>query len=171
MSNTIKVDMPKTELIQFINDFSDIAYKAKQSALRKGANVLKDAAKEGITQAGFSYNTKNSHKRKTQYNDALIDGIRVTGIKEDGNWVGVHILGSRASGSGTFRLRFFELGTKDRYVSTYKGKPLKKKKLIGKIDADKYAFFESSVNGAQDAAAQAFQEQLDKYIQNAWNNG
>jgi hypothetical protein len=171
MSNTIKVDIPKTELNQFLDDFTDITYKAKQSALKRGANVMKKAALQAITQAGFAYNTINSHPRKKQYSDSLQDGIRITPIKDDGNWIGVHILGSRASDSGTFRLRFFETGTRERWATTYNGRTLKKKRKLGKIDSSKFAFFESSVNSSQGEAIDAFQQQLEKYIQNAWNNG
>ena len=56
-------------------------------------------------------------------------------------------------------------------AKTYKGKPLKKKRYLGKIPQGKYSFFESSVMAAQSSAISVFNEQLNKYIENAWNNG
>lgn len=164
MSNTIKVDIPTTELNQFLEDYTDIVHKATQSALRKGIRVMKDAALQGLDSSGIDIGTN------PKYNDTLREGIRTTGIRNDDS-IYVHILGTRQTGSGTFRLRFFEGGTKDRYAKTYKGKPLKKKRHLGKIPQGKYSFFESSVMASQNSAISTFNEQLNKYIENAWNNG
>lgn len=164
MSNTIKVDIPQNELNQFLEDFTDIVHKASQSALRKGIRVMKDAALQGLDASGINIGTN------PKYSDTLREGVRTTGIRDDSS-IYVHILGSRAKTSGTFRLRFFEGGTKDRYAKTYNGKPLKKKRYLGKIPQGKYSFFESSVMAAQSSAVSTFNEQLQKYIDNAWNNG
>lgn len=164
MSNRIKVEIPKTELNEFLSDYTDIVHKASQAALRKGIRLLKDAALRGLNSSGINIG------RNPKYSDTLREGIRTTGIRDDDS-IYVHILGSRAKTSGTFRLRFFESGTKERYAKTYKGEPLKKKRYLGKIPQGKYSFFESSVTAAQSSAISVFNEQLNKYIENAWNNG
>lgn len=63
------------------------------------------------------------------YKDKLIDAVRVSKVQSTGDEVTtkVHIMGVRSSGSGTFRARFFEGGTKER-VS-------KSGKKLGKIEA------------------------------------
>lgn len=164
MSNSIKVDIPKTELFEILDNYTDIVYKAKQSALRKGIRVMRDAAKRGLDASGINIG------RNPKYNDTLREGIRTTKIRDD-NSIYVHILGTNKKGSGTFRLRFFEGGTKERYAKTYKGAPLKKKRRLGRIPPNKYSFFESSVMASQNDAISAFNEHIQKYIENAWNNG
>lgn len=169
MANSITVEFPTGELHQFLAEYTDLIDKAKASALRRSASVLKKAAKSAITSAGFAYNTNNSHPRKIQYNDTLQDGIRITGIRDYGDEIGIHVLGTQAKGSGTFRLRFFELGTKERIAKTYNGQPLKKQRKLGKIDASKFAFFNSAVQGATSEAQSAFIDQFNKYIDSNWN--
>ena len=46
---------------------------------------------------------------------------------------------------------------------------LKKKRKIGQIPDGKYSFFDAAVSGAKDQAVSAFNEQLSKYIERAWN--
>lgn len=155
------VQIVKNDAVSFLEDFTDIMQKAKASALRKGANVIKQKAKETLASTGIKYNTTNP-----RYNDTLQDAIRTTKVRED-NTIGIHILGSQAKGSGTFRLRFFEKGTKERYAKTYNGQPLKKKRRLGKIKS--YKFFESATTSSQSQAQKAIEEQLIKYIDKAWN--
>ncbi len=63
------------------------------------------------------------------YKDKLIDAVRVSRVQSTGDEVTtkVHIMGVRSSGSGTFRARFFEGGTKERQS--------KSGKKLGKIEA------------------------------------
>lgn len=72
------------------------------------------------------------------YKDKLIDAVRVSKVQSTGDEVTtkVHIMGVRSSGSGTFRARFFEGGTKER-VS-------KSGKKLGKIEA--LNFFQKAEN-------------------------
>lgn len=57
-----------------------------------------------------------SRNSQSGYSDKLIDAVRVSRIKAEGNEVStkVHVMGVRSSGSGTFRARFFEGGTRER---------------------------------------------------------
>lgn len=151
------INYKNDETIQFLDNFTDVVYKAKASALRKAAKVVKDATVNAFKATGVSY------AKNPKYNDTLIEGVRTTAIK-DGDTIGVHILGTRASGSGTFRLRFFEHGTKERVAKQYNGKPLKKPKKLGKIPPKK--FFEAAQTSSLGAAEQAFTQQFDKFIEN-----
>lgn len=78
------------------------------------------------------------------FKDKLIDAVRVSKIKVEGDTVStkVHVLGVRSSGSGTYRARFFEGGTqaretKNEYTDSL-GRTYKKGKPLGRIKALNY---------------------------------
>lgn len=129
--------------------------------LLTGALTIRDKAKEQLIGV-----LPNVTKRSQKYNDSLVDAVRIS--KPDGGSITVHTLGVRDKGSGTFRARFFEGGTKDRYQKTFNGKKLKKKRLIGKISP--LGFFSTAVQTAQGKAFANMQSVLDKYIESK-NNG
>lgn len=158
--NNINIQVEKDDAIKFLDEISGVVQKAKAFALRKGANIIKKQTQSSFSSTGINDN------QNSKYSDRLIDGIRTTSLKDD-DTIGVHILGSKAKTSGTYRLRFFEKGTKERFAKTYKGQPLKKKRRLGKIKS--YKFFESAVNTSRSNAEQTVIEQLTKYIDNAWN--
>ncbi len=162
MNNDVTVEIIKDDALSFLDELTGLIGKAKLSALRKGANIIKKQTQTSLKSTGIAYGKQNP-----KYIDKLIDGIRVTSVKDD-DTVGVHIMGSRSTGSGTFRLRFFEKGTKERYAKTYNGSPLKKKRRLGKIKS--YRFFNSAITTSKNEAIHAMTEQLTKCIDNAWNN-
>ena len=75
------------------------------------------------------------------YEDKIEDAVRVSKIEGDyGEELTqkVHIMGTRKSGSGTFRARFFEGGTKNRFARSAVNRngiriQLKKGKNLGSI--------------------------------------
>lgn len=155
--NSIDIKIEKDDILQFLDDYTDIVFKAKQSALRAAANKLKKNVVYSLQSTGLRVNEIGP-----KYDDTLQDGVRVTRVK-DGNKIGVHILGSRRGGSGTFRLRFFEKGTKDRYQKTKNGT-----RYIGRIPA--YGFFESAVNSSMSEIQSTLYETLEKQIRKAWES-
>lgn len=134
--------------------------KAEKSALRKGANVMKKYVKRTVKSTGLEVTKKNP-----KYIDRLIDAVRVT--KPRNGAIKVHILGSRKSGSGTYRLRFFESST-DRYAKTWKGKKLKKKRYLGNLSKFN-GFFMSGINSSKSETMEAMDKALEKYIEKAFN--
>lgn len=126
-----------------------------QSALYKGAEVLKNQ-----TRANFSSALPASNEQGMKYNDRLIDAIRNS--RTEGDFIIVHVLGTRQSGSGTFRARFFEKGTIDRYQKTYAGVPLKKKKYLGRIKP--LRFFASAITSTQSQVISTMQNAIDFMI-------
>lgn len=107
----------------------------------------------GTVARDYKETTKNYFKsslpaaaRSSQhgYKDKLIDAVRISKIKVDGDTVTtkVHVLGVRSSGSGTFRARFFEGGTQARETSKEYtdslGRTYKKGKPLGRIKALNY---------------------------------
>lgn len=155
--NEIDIKIEKDDIIQFLDDYTDIVFKAKQSALHATANVLKKKTIQSLQSTGVRVNEVGQI-----YSDSLQDGVRVTRIK-DGNRIGVHILGSNRSGSGTFRLRFFEKGTRDRYQKTKNGT-----RFLGHISG--YGFFESAVNSSMGEMESTLHETLEKMIRKAWDS-
>ena len=90
------------------------------------------------------------------YKDKLIDAVRVSRVQSSGDEVTtkVHIMGVRSSGSGTFRARFFEGGTKERQS--------KSGKKLGKIEA--LNFFAKAENSMQNLTVS-----LDQVLTNLIN--
>ena len=132
--------------------------KAEKSALRRGATVIKNAAKKNFRALGL----KKSSKSK--YSDRLIDAIRSS--KPNDGQIIVHTMGTRKSSSGTFRTRFFEAGTQERFYKTKTGK----KKSIGRIKKFNY-FFTTAVAQTQNDVVKKMDEAITKYIEKAWVNG
>jgi hypothetical protein len=133
----------------------------ERSMLLGGAYVIKEKAKED-----FVRKLPAATKQNAKYSDTLVDAVRMGKI--DGGTITIHTLGSRESTSGTYRARFFEGGTRDRYQKTRNGKRLKKKKFIGKISP--LGFFGTAVQTMQEPAFQKMQTILDNYIESK-NNG
>ena len=141
----------------FFKELEEEVHDAKQSALRHAGLVLKNSIKDAFRSSGI-----NDTGKSGKFNDRLIDAIRQTPVTGTDTSVKVHILGVREKGSGTYRLRFFEGGTKERFQKTYKGKPLKKKRSLKKIKD--YHFFASSAESSWQAAMDAFNQTFDKKI-------
>lgn len=144
-----------------IKDVLKTMSRAESSALRRAATAMKKNIRDKAKGTGVAM-----MKRSEKYADRLIDAIRSSKVREGS--VTVHIMGTRAKDSGTFRTRFFEGGTQERFQTTRNGKPLAKKKSIGKIDAT--PFFSRAVSGSDMTILSVMDEQLTKYIEKAWNN-
>jgi len=101
-----------TNAYEVIQEFKEFTLKemnkATRTALRKGAQVLQKTTKKFLKQQ-----LKKATHRNPKYNDRLIDAVRYA-VDKKGNLAKVHIMGTDKKGSGTFRLRFFEKGTKVR---------------------------------------------------------
>lgn len=129
-----------------------------QAALYSGANVLKTQTRSNlISQLPAAQNSNPN------YSDTLVDAIRNT--HTEGDVITVHILGTKEKTSGTYRTRFFEGGTKDRYQKTYRGIPLKKKKYIGRIQP--LNFFSSAIASSEAQIYNAMEGIINNLITNA----
>lgn len=137
MSNKQSVGMTiDSEEVEKLLDFftSDQCTDLYKKALGTIAADYKKTVKQFFTGA-MPVATRPS---QSGYKDKLIDAVRVSKVQSTGDEVTtkVHIMGVRSSGSGTFRARFFEGGTKER-VS-------KSGKKLGKIEA--LNFFQKAEN-------------------------
>ena len=108
--------------------------RVKKRALNKAAGKLKRDTKKAFKKALPFVVTKNP-----KYNDTMLDAVRSSKVKVQGEGqlsVAIHVMGTRKKGSGTFRARFFEGGTKDRTMPAYTdslGRHYKNKRSIGQI--------------------------------------
>ena len=114
MSN-FRIDTSEVEKV--INELSTKGLdRIQKVSLRSGAKRLYDDTRRNFLSSlpAARGNNINSSRR---YNDKLIDAVRMGVYYDSGTheyYFKVHILGSRAKNSGTFRARFFEGGTVER---------------------------------------------------------
>lgn len=86
--------------------------KALKTGITKAANSLRQATRKSLKTA-----LPQSNVKSPKYNDKMTDAVMRSKIVENRQHeisAKVHIMGTRNTGSGTFRARFFELGTKLR---------------------------------------------------------
>ncbi len=132
----------ETEEVEQLLDFftseqcTDLYKKALGTVAKQFKDTTKNYFKSELPTA-----TRNS---QSGFSDKLIDAVRISKIKVEGDNVStkVHVLGVRSSGSGTFRARFFEGGTEPRetkreYTDSL-GRTYKKGKPLGRIKALNY---------------------------------
>ena len=160
MSN-IDIHIEKDDSLIFLDNVTGEVQKAENAALRAAAAVVRNRTRKELQSTGI-----NLHSAKSKYNDSLLDAVRISKPQDEG--IKVHVMGSRAKDSGTFRLRFFECGTKVRYAKTYKGKALEKPHKTGAIRA--YHFFSKAIESSDTEVQNAISKTLVKYT-DKWNNG
>lgn len=139
----------ETDIEKVFESFCSLTQKemtsAVKKALRSGANTLKKQTRQNLSSSLKTRNNKHWYDGKQIfYNDEIEDAVRIGKMRNgygDGEDISVkvHIMGTRNTGSGTYRARFLEKGTKERYARKYKGKPLTKPRKLGRI-APKWFF-------------------------------
>jgi len=136
----------------------------KYSAVLAGASVLQRSIRDALISK-----MPKATVRNPKYNDTLADAIMFSKPNKTFGSRVVHALGSSRSGSGTYRTRFFDKTTKDRYQKTYKGKKLKKKRYLGKVGGT--FFFSTGLAAGREEAQSAMIAALEKKIQETFDNG
>lgn len=139
--------------------------QAVKTGLRKAAVAIKNKTVENA-RAGIK--TYNNHRWDPYQGDSILDAPRVSKIEDrydEDLYTKVHVMGTSKSDSQTYRFRFLEKGTKDRYQKTYKGKPLTKPRYIGSIKPRH--FFKNAVQETN--VEQIYLEALDRAIENINN--
>lgn len=157
------------------DSFKKEVLKARRTGMNKAVRNIKNATRK-LIKSLFPNATKETNPK---YSDTIIEGARVSKYKESslvGEAVaGVHIMGLRKKGSGTFRLRFFETGTERRFTKDYKRKNPKsggfhhvKGHYTGSVKSK--GFFASAVNSELNKASSIIEAELIKAIEKC-NNG
>jgi hypothetical protein len=148
----------------FKGNFDEIAKEMpniEKRALYRAAYFLRDKIRESLISAVPKATQKNP-----KYIDTLVDAVGFSRV--DGASTTVNAMGTRKTGSGTYRTRFFEEGTVKRYHKKRNGVRLKKKKYIGFIKPTH--FFSSAVNANKDAAVKLMEDVLTEYVDTAFKN-
>jgi len=147
----------------FNGNFDEIAKEMpniEKRALYRGAYFLREKIRQSLVSA-----VPKATQRNPKYNDTLVDAVGFSRV--DGASLVVNAMGTRKTGSGTYRTRFFEEGTRDRYQKNINGIKLKKKKYIGKIKPTK--FFASAVNANRDATVKMMEDVIAEYVDTTFN--
>ena len=147
-----------------------IVHDIERDALNVGAYQLKEKVKENFI-AKFPNATKPVRPQtitggyKLNKSQPLVDAVRQSRYKN--NTVKVHVLGAHEANSPLFIARFYEDGTKDRYARTYKGKKLKKKRWLGKIDGYKYfkPTVEEQLDSVTEVIGEVYEHKLDQFLE------
>ena len=157
------------------DSFKKEILKARRTGMNKAVRTIKNTTRK-LIKSLFPNATKETNSK---YSDTIIEGARVSKYRESslvGEAVaGVHVMGLRKKGSGTFRLRFFEGGTDKRFTKDYKRKNKKnggmhhvKGHYTGSIKGK--GFFSSAVNSELGKAGSIIEAELIKAIEKC-NNG
>ena len=133
--------------------------RAEKRALYRSAYFLRDKIRQSLVSS-----VPKAETHSPKYSDTLVDAVGFT--KVDGASLNINAMGNRKKGSGTYRTRFFENDTKDRYQKTYRGIKLKKKRFLGHITGTK--FFSNAVQANQSAAIELMREVINEYIQECY---
>lgn len=147
----------------FRGPFEEIAKKMpdlEKKALYRAAYFLRDKIRQSLVTA-----VPKATERNPKYIDTLVDAVGFS--KVDGASTIINAMGNRKRGSGTYRTRFFEDGTVDRYQKKRNGIRLKKKKYIGRIKPTN--FFKSAVQANENAAVKLMEDILTEYVDTAFN--
>lgn len=134
--------------------------RAEKRALYRSAYFLRDKIRQSL-----SNRVPKASVQNPKYNDTLLDAVQFT--KVDGASLNVNAMGNRNSKSGTYRTRFFENDTRDRYQKTRNGIRLKKKKFLGHITGTH--FFNDAVTANQGQVLNIMRDVISEYVQETYD--
>lgn len=144
------------DLLRSFQKFKDTAKMEIIGAVKRGMRkAAKEIQERTVENARGGIKTFNNHapgQYKNQWGkyekESILDAPRIGKIQdrydEDNIYLKVHVMGTGRSESKTFRFRFLEKGTTDRYAKTLNGKALQKPRYLGSIQPRRY--FAKAVN-------------------------
>lgn len=155
----------ETNVEEVFAAFCDLTQKEMKGVVRRAIGKAEQELKKQ-TQANLSSSILLRGRSSGKYMDDIDDAVMASKVRgEYGEELEgkVHIMGTRKDGSGTFRARFLEKGTKERKARTYKGKPLKKERSLGFIKPK--WFFRSANATVLPQIERLYMAEIDKAIQ------
>lgn len=155
----------ETNVEEVFAAFCDLTQKEMKGVVRRAIGKAEQELKKQ-TQANLSSSILLRGRSSGKYMDNIDDAVMASKVRgEYGEELEgkVHIMGTRKDGSGTFRARFLEKGTKERKARTYKGKPLKKERSFGFIKPK--WFFRSANATVLPQIERLYMAEIDKAIQ------
>lgn len=146
-SNLLTINVDTVGALTKLKEVNYAVEKGIRAGIRKTITSRKKAAKSSLLSA-----VPGANKPSPNFSDTLLDAVRSTvknkrNLWDDTIYGRIHIMGSRAKDSGTYRTRFFEGGTITRFAKTYRGKTLKKPRNLGNIKPT--SFFSNAMIGIQ----------------------
>lgn len=155
--------MIETDALKQFEAFEQLTAKEMKKALTQGLRKASTKVRTAIRKE-LRKSVNGSNKVNPKFNDTLEQGVRTTKVKEvDGNIIThVTISSNNKKGSGSYRLKFFDKGTNERYAKTWKGKPLKKKRRLGRIKT--YNFFQNGLNSSASDFNQTLETEINKAV-------
>lgn len=155
----------ETNIEEVFNAFCDLTQKEMKGVVKKAiGKAEKELKTQTVTNLISSINERG--RSRFMYDDSIEDAVRASKVKGDyGEELEgkVHIMGTRDKGSGTYRARFLEKGTKIRAAKTWKGKPLQKQRNLGSIKPK--WFFRSANVTVLPQIERIYMAEIDKAIQ------
>ena len=129
-------------ITEVFNRYKELAGRemisAVKGAMRKAAKKLQ---KDTISNAKAGIKTYNNHPDGDYENYSILDAVMVGKVVDrydEDLSIKVHVMGNYKPNSKTFRFRFLEKGTKERFQTRRNGKELTKPKSIGRINGRRY---------------------------------
>ena len=154
----IRQMLPDFKKINNPNFIRNIQYEMVLAGARSLYNSIRQSLIQNVPKATVA---------NPKYKDTLVDAVLITKTNLTNQDRFVHAYGVRDKNSGTYRTRFFNQQTKDRYQKTYKGKKLKKKRFLGHVGGS--LFFDKGVMNGKSQAQDAMIKRGEEFIQNYIN--
>ena len=161
---------------EVFSQFMDLTAKEMNTtvrrALRAGGKELQKQTRKNAKAGIISRNNTHWYDGKIiTYDDKIEDAVRISKIDGDfGSELSqkVHVMGTRNKYSGTYRFRFLEKGTKQRYAKYYRDKngkrmALKKPRYLGRIQGR--WFFKNAQSQVFPNLEKIYMNEIDKTIQ------
>lgn len=166
MSKELELD-----LIDTWNRFRELTTEEMLNGVKRGMRkTAKQIQTMTVDNAELGIKTYNNHPQGKYYTskyeeESILDAVRVGKIQEPSDedmFIKVHVMGTGKPASKTFRFRFLEKGTKERYAQTRNGKALNKPRYLGRIQPRRY--FAKAVNNVDIEAIylKEIQKSVDK---------
>ena len=123
-----------------------------RTALRKSSDVLIKNTRENLK----SVIDGSIYKKKKNEKYSMAGGIRRSGTDRDATFISVHIMGN-------YKLKWFEMGTKERYTLNRNGKKKYKAGAYRGQITGKY-FFRNAIESSEKQVYEVFDDELTKAI-------
>lgn len=160
MNVTYKDDITEN-LLEFLSNARREHIKAVYDSIREVVNAAEALTKMNMSGENFRSATASGRMRSNGkiYTIPLERGVRSGVYNDNGMPTGlISILGDTKQDDGTWRLRFFNGGTVERFIAPHGGK----KHSIGHIEPT--YFFDNAISSMNEMAPSIIQAAIDKVM-------
>lgn len=160
MNTEYKSDI-EDNLLDFLKKTRSSHLKAVYDAIRESVNATELLVRNNMSAQSFNSSSASGRKRSTGkiYTLPLERAIQTGVFNDNGMPTGlISILGNRNQDDGTWRLRFFNDGTVERFISPKGGE----KHSIGRIEPTN--FFNDALTSVNEVVPNIIQRAIDKVM-------